>query len=423
MIARSLRERDENHPNHISPRVFRLAPRLGIDYSPPILPAIAHGRTWVDEPAAGTIGIWASEKRRVFTMIQKHPILRLLSLGLLLSTAGLVGCNGLPIPIDDIIDLIDNSNDNGNANANDNGNGGQTAPRVSFQTYATNTGGASGMALHPGTGELYAVNRDGLFGPISEGDDLSTMTPIGATNLGDDNLFDTTPESLTLAITNEGEFWITSLQTTVAVVPPEGGDAEPYLGLFDPGVPELTPETTVLVPDGFEGPEIKPGHLLIGGETTFSRLFQVDVAGDRSVLVIAPTEGINRQAHHLAFGLDGALYSSKGVAAITQPGLQTIDTDGTPTNIDSSLGIAADTFIVLANGDMVIRGTWQMTATNSSRGILLFDAAAGEFSLGLSLTSAELSESDEMVISSDGLTILLSRPAVDEIVRISIADE
>lgn len=247
------------------------------------------------------------------------------------------------------------------------------------------------------------------------------MTPIGATNLADDNLFDTTPESLTLAITNDGEFWITSLQSTVAVVPPEGGDAEPYLGLFD--APDLVPETTVLVPDSFEGPEIKPGHLLFSGETTFSRLFQVDVAGDRSVLVITAPEIILRQGHHLTFGLDGALYSSKGVAALTQPGLQTIDTDGMPINIDSSLGIAADTFVVLANGDMVLRGTTQLTATTSSRGILLFDAASGEFSVGLSLPSAELSESDEMVISSDGSMILLSRPAVNEIVRVSIDDE
>lgn len=102
-------------------------------------------------------------------MIQKHPILRLLSLGLLLSTAGLVGCNGVPIPgnLDDIIDIIDNGNDNGNANDNDNGNGGQTAPRVSFQTYATNTGGASGMALRPSDGALFAVSADGLFGPPS----------------------------------------------------------------------------------------------------------------------------------------------------------------------------------------------------------------------------------------------------------------
>ena len=37
-------------------------------------------------------------------MIQKHPVLRLLSLGLLLSTAGLVGCDGVPIDLGDIID-------------------------------------------------------------------------------------------------------------------------------------------------------------------------------------------------------------------------------------------------------------------------------------------------------------------------------
>ena len=83
---------------------FRLALKLGIDYSPPILPAIAHGRAWVDERTAGTIGICASKKLKVSAMIQKHPVLRLLSLGLLLSTAGLVGCDGVPIDLGDIID-------------------------------------------------------------------------------------------------------------------------------------------------------------------------------------------------------------------------------------------------------------------------------------------------------------------------------
>ena len=355
-------------------------------------------------------------------MIQKHPVLRLLSLGLLLSTAGLVGCDGVPIDLGDIIDIIDNGNDNGNANTNDNGNDGQTAPRVSFQTYATNTGGASGMALHPETGELFAVNTDGLFGPISEGDDLSTMTPIGATNLADDTLFDAPPTSLALGITKEGEFWIASpLQGTVAVVPPEGGDAAPFLGLINE---EIQPEVIVLVPEGFEGSEIMPGQLLFGQETTFSRLVQVDVAGDRSVLSIDNPSSLNRQAHHLTFGLDGAFYSSKGVTALTQPGFQTIATDGSPTGIDATVGIAGDSFVVLANGDFVIRGSWQTSATAPTiSGILLFDAAAGEISLGVSIPNEETSESDEMVISSDGLMILLSRPAVNEIVRISIDDE
>ena len=77
-------------------------------------------------------------------MIQKHPILRLLTLVLLLSAAGLLGCNGVPIPVDlgDLGDIL-NGNANVNGNANDNGNDGQAAPRVSFQPYATNTGGAT----------------------------------------------------------------------------------------------------------------------------------------------------------------------------------------------------------------------------------------------------------------------------------------
>ena len=355
-------------------------------------------------------------------MIQNHRILRLLSLGLLPSTVGLVGCNGVPIPVGDIIgDILDNSNDNGNANDNDNGNDGQTAPRVSFQTFATNTGGASGMALHPGTGELFAVSADGLFGPISEGDDLSTMDPIGATNLADDNLFDAPPTTLALAITNDGEFWIATQQGTVAVVPPGGGDAAPFLGLINE---EIQPEVIVLVPDGFEGPQITPGQLLFGHETTFDRLIQVDVAGDRSVLSIDNPSSLLRQAHHLTFGLDGAFYSSKGVTALTQPGFQTIATDGTPTAIDATVGIAGDTFVVLANGDFVIRGSWQTSATAPTIiGILLFDAAEGEISLGVSIPNEETSESDEMVISSDGSMILLSRPAVNEIVRIAIDEE
>ncbi len=357
-------------------------------------------------------------------MIQNHPVLRLLSLGLLLSTVGLVGCDGVPVDFGDLGGLINNGNDNGNADANDNenGNDGQTAPRVSFQPYATNTGGASGMALHPETGELYAVSASGLFGPIIEGDDLSTMTPYGATNLADDDLFDTPPTTLALAITNNGEFWIATQQTTVAVVPPDGGDAAPYLGLFEG--PEIAPEVIVLVPDDFEGPQIKPGQLLFGQETTFDRLIQVDVAGGRGVLSIDNPSSLLRQAHHLTFGLDGAFYSSKGVTALLQPGFQTIAADGSPTGIDATKGIAGDSFVVLANGDFVIRGSWDPSQTAPTIiGILLFDAAAGEISLGVAIPTEETSESDDMVISSDGSMILLSRPAVNQIVRISIDED
>ena len=148
------------------------------------------------------------------------------------------------------------------------------------------------------------------------------------------------------------------------------------------------------------------------------------VEGDRSVLVIAAPEAPLRQAHHLTFGLDGAFYSSKGVTSLTQPGFQTIAADGTPTGIDTTVGMAGDTFVVLANGDFVIRGNWQTSAAAPTIiGILLFDASEGEISLGIAIPNEETSESDELVISADGSMILLSRPAVNEIVRVAIDDE
>ena len=148
------------------------------------------------------------------------------------------------------------------------------------------------------------------------------------------------------------------------------------------------------------------------------------MAGDRSILSIDNPSSLNRQAHHLTFGRDGAFYSSKGVTALTQPGFQTIATDGSPTAVDATEKIAGDSFVVLANGDFVIRGSWKTSATAPTIiGILLFDASEGEISLGVSIPNEETSESDELVISSDGSMILLSRPAVNEIVRITIDDD
>ena len=211
------------------------------------------------------------------------------------------------------------------------------------------------MAWRPSDGALFIVNKDGLYGPINNGDDVSTMTPIGATNLAADDLFDAPPDTVVLGISNAGEFWIASPgQTTAGVVPPEGGDAVQFLGLFD--AQELAPETIALVPDGFSGAQFTPGGLLFGQETTFSRLAQADADGDESVILIDnPTPDTNRQAHHLAFGLDGGLYSSRGATSLLTAGLQSIATSGAPTNIAGTTGLAADSFVVLANGDIIIR--------------------------------------------------------------------
>ena len=325
----------------------------------------------------------------------------------LLTTLVMLGCNGVTLPIDDLL----------------NGGGDVAGPAetVELIAYASNTGGASGIALRPSDGALFAVSMDGLFGPIADGDDLSTMTPIGATNLADADLFDARQSSLTLAIADSGEFWIGSrCCTTMAVVAPGGGDAAPFEGLFE--AMEIKPETLVIVPAGFEGSQIFPEQLLAGQETTFSRLVGVDVAGDRTVIDIDNPVSLNRNAHHLAFGLDGNLYSSRGTTALTQPGFQMIDAEGRPTEIAGTLGVAADTFVVLENGDVVLRGAWQTSPTTSERGVFLYDAASDETMLGVAIPADELSANDGMVVSSDGSTILLSLPNRDEIVRVMIEE-
>ena len=322
------------------------------------------------------------------------------------------GC-AIPVP-----DGSDNTNTNGNANTNDNDNGTAADP-VELFVYASNTGGATGLSLRPSDGAVFAVNVDGLFGPIEDGDDLSTMTAFGATNLAAESLFDMPTASLSLAITESGEFWIGSpCCSTIAVVPPEGGDAEAFLDLLAGS--EIKPEVIVRVPEGFEADQMFPGQLLFGQETSFSRLVGVDAEGDRAVLDIDNPSETNRNAHYLAFGLDGVLYSSKGASGLTQAGFQTIGVDGSPAEVPGTLGAAADTFVALANGDFVIRGTLQSTATSSQRGVLLYDAAVEEVTLGIAIPTEEVDENDDMVITPDGTTILLSLPKRNEIVLVTV---
>jgi|GEM_PF-2183125 len=345
------------------------------------------------------------------------PAIRFLSVCICMFVGAIAGCDGVTLPdfipdgIPDICDFIDCPDGGFDA----------VVDRATLRTYATNTGGASGMAWRPSDGALFIVNKDGLFGPINDGDDVSTMTPIGATNLADADLFDAPPDTVVLGISNAGEFWIASPgQTTAAVVPPEGGDAVQFLGLFD--AQELTPETIALVPDGFSGAQITPGSLLFGQETTFSRLAQVDAGGDESVILIDnPTPATNRQAHHLTFGLDGVLYSSRGTTSLLTAGLQSIATSGAPTNIAGTTGLAADSFVVLANGDMIIRGSWKPdAAVETIRGVLIYDVSASAIIIGTKLATNEITEGDEMIISPDGNMILLSLPARNEIVALTI---
>lgn len=367
-----------------------------------------------------------------------------LSLLGIVALIGAAGCGGaVPGGVGGLVDdIIDNGNDNGNgndndnsANDNDNDNGEPAGPTASLTVIANNTNGAGGLAFAT-NGDLYMVNQDGLFGPIDQDSanwpvDISTMQPIGATNLADADLFDVITTSHVLAITNSGEFWIGSrCCTTLAIVPPEGGDAEAFLDQLSGGVTTgIKPESMVIVPDGFDGPEIDPGNLLLGQDTTFSRLSAIDVEGDRAVVQVTnpiaddPDNPVNRDAHHLTFSTDGTLYSSDDIAALTAAGFQTIAEDGTPTDIAGTEGIAATTFVVLDNGDLLMRGTWQENATaDTVSGVLLWSAADQTLSVALQLPFSEVSGDDEMIATPDRSTIYLSLPARNEIVRVDMAN-
>jgi hypothetical protein len=318
------------------------------------------------------------------------------------------GCGSIP---SGIIDDIINGNDN------------VAEDLVQLDVYATNTNGASGIALDPMTGDLYAVNEDGLFGPIEDGADLTGMTPIGATNLDEAPFEEFLLSSLVLAITDAGEFWIGSPGSGIlAVVPPGGGPAEAFEGQsMDNTVQAIFPETMAIVSTGFQGPQIMPGDLLLGQDTDFDALNAIAVGGDRAVTAVDnPTDPDNpqrREAHHLTFGLDGVLYSSRAEIALTMAGIQTIASDGLPTPLAGTMGVKADSFVGLANGDLIIRGARAITAVQSENGILVYSAADEDIVLGLELPLAEISEADEMVITADGDTVFLSLPNRNQIVR------
>jgi len=326
------------------------------------------------------------------------------------------GCNSVPAGIiDDII--------NGNLNLNDNGNDNVSVDLVRLDVFATNTNGASGIALDPSTGDLYAVNEDGLFGPLEEGADLSGMTPIGATNLDEAPFEEFLLSSLVLAITDAGEFWIGSPGSGIlGVVPPGGGPAVAFEGQsMDNTVQAIFPETMAIVPAGFQGPQIMPGDLLVGQDTNFDALNAIAVGGDESVVAVDnPTDPDNpqrREAHHLTFGLDGMLYSSRAELALTMEGIQTIATNGLPTPLAGTLGVKADSFVALANGDLIIRGARGLTGATSENGILVYSADDRDIVLGIELPLSEISEDDEMVITADGDTVFLSLPRRNQIVR------
>ena len=305
---------------------------------------------------------------------------------------------------------------------------GNGADPLQLEVFATNTGGASGIAFDA-DGDLYLVNKDGLFGPITDGEDVSAMTPIGATNLAAGAIFDADQDSFVLAISGSGDFWIGSqCCVTLAVVPADGGDAEPFTGLADgptDGDPSnIKSETMVMVPDDYDSLQIVPGTMLVGRETSFSELSTIDVDGDLSVLNIDnPLEDreladyMNRNAHHLTFGPDGTLYTSRSVTSPDFAGLQTVQADGSPVELPGTINLSANTFVVLDSGDIILDGIYDPADGDRVMGLLIWSGESETVMTGLEMPEEEVSEDDEMILGPDG-TIYLSLPDRNEIVRV-----
>jgi len=296
---------------------------------------------------------------------------------------------------------------------------------ASLSVYATNTDGATAIAQRPSDGAIFIVNASGLYGPIEQDDDVSTLDPFGATNLADMELFDMEQPSLVLAIDNTGAFWISSpCCGTMARVPAEGGDAEPFLGLLDPDDPaNIFPTTLALVPDGFSGAQMMPGDILAGEDTTFSRLAAIDPV---DLMVVSKVENPieeskNRHAGHLTFGLDGNLYGGRASSSADIAGVQMIATDGTPSDVPGTERVGVDAFVGQADGDLVIYGGFSRAGdlpSEAFNGVFFYDAEDESLVEGLTIDAGDIGTDDGMIITDDG-TIYLAHSARDRIVIVS----
>ncbi len=314
----------------------------------------------------------------------------------------------------------------GACNDNDNDNGTIDVDNVELSEFATNTNRATAIALRPSDGALFLINPDGLFGPIVSGDDVSTLTPFGATNLADPELFDTAQNSFVLAITSAGEFWIGSpCCRLMGVVPADGGDAVPFTGLLD-GVAgdsvNVQPETLAIVPTGFDGAQMHPGNILVGADTTFSRMGAIDVDARTAMPVDNPldppgeVDDTNREGHHMHFGFDGTLYASRALLSGDFAGIQTIATDGTPTDLPGTASVAADTFVALESGDLLLNGSYRGSDNVVKYGIFFWAADSEAIVAGAEIPVGDRAEDDEMIIAPDG-TVYMSQPELNRIVR------
>ena len=83
------------------------------------------------------------------------------------------------------------------------------------------------------------------------------------------------------------------------------------------------------------------------------------------------------------------------------------------------MGLAASSFVVLADDSLLIRGVYDPDPGNVPKvsGILLWDAATEEIIVFEDLPDQDMSGNDELILSKDRSTIYLALPSRSEIWR------
>ena len=111
------------------------------------------------------------------------------------------------------------------------------------------------------------------------------------------------------------------------------------------------------------------------------------------------------------------MYGSNDIPSALNAGIQTIETDGFPTDLPGTVGLSARSFVVLQNGDLLIRGVYDPPDGPSVNGIILWEAESEEVTIFEDLPIEDLSAHDELIISPDRQTVYLSLPSRSEIWR------
>ncbi len=113
------------------------------------------------------------------------------------------------------------------------------------------------------------------------------------------------------------------------------------------------------------------------------------------------------------------LYGANKNPGSDDPGLQSVVPDGTPTALPGTLGVAADTFVVLDDGDLLIDGSFPQSGGGTFQGLFFWSAQDEAVTEGLAISTDDRSTHDELVMAPDG-TIYFSQP---ELSRISVVTD